>query len=206
MPATITTITDTRPGGTIARITIDNPGKLNVIDTPAMHALVSALHTVSADPVVLGNQTPITGTPTVTINTIASAYNSTGPVGTIDAGSSTTINNTNAAISGGVNQIVGAPSGLNALYSGGYGPTAGNVQVGGNQIGINTINGVGAAFAAGTAVTLSQLPGAPSPGGSGSGVGGGSCHTVSMVVAGGAAGGRGARRAASRAAARSAAV
>ncbi len=50
MPATIATITETRPAGTIARITIDNPGKLNVIDTPAMHALVSALHTASADP------------------------------------------------------------------------------------------------------------------------------------------------------------
>lgn len=50
MPATVTTTTETRPGGTIARITVDNPGKFNVIDTPAMHALVEAFRTVSADP------------------------------------------------------------------------------------------------------------------------------------------------------------
>ena len=143
-------------GGAVSNQTQQATNQLNTIGLTSLGA---------AAPVVLGNQTPITGTPTVTINTIASAYNSTGGVGSIDAGTSTTINNTNAAISGGVNQIVGAPSGLNGLYSGGYGPTAGNVQVGGNQIGINTINGVGAAFAAGTAVTLSQLPGAPSSGG-----------------------------------------
>ena len=147
-------------GGAVSNQTQQATNQLNTIGLTALGA---------AAPVVLGNQTPITGTPTVTINTIASAYNSTGGVGSIDAGTSTTINNTNAAISGGVNQIVGAPSGLNGLYSGGYGPTAGNVQVGGNQIGINTVNGVGAAFAAGTAVTLSQLPGAPTPGGGGVG-------------------------------------
>ena len=143
-------------GGAVSNQTQQATNQLNTIGLTALGA---------AAPVILGNQTPITGTSTVTINTIASAYSATGARGTVDAGTSTTINNTNAAISGGVNQIVGAPSGLNGLYSGGYGPTAGNVQAGGSQIGINTINGVGAAFAAGTAVTLSQLPGAPSSGG-----------------------------------------
>ena len=145
-------------GGAVSNQTQQATNQLNTIGLTALGA---------AAPVVLGNQTPITGTPTVTINTIASAYNATVGAASISAGTSTTINNTNAAISSGVNQIVGAPSGLNDPYTGGYGPTAGNVQVGGNQIGINTVNGVGAAFAAGTAVTLSQLPGAPSPGGSG---------------------------------------
>ena len=143
-------------GGAVSNQTQQATNQLNTIGLTSLGA---------AAPVVLGNQTPITGTPTVTINTIASAYNAVGFGASIQAGSSTTINNTNAAISSGVNQIVGAPSGLNDPYTGGYGPTAGNVQVGGNQIGINTVNGVGAAFAAGTAVTLSQLPGAPSPSG-----------------------------------------
>ena len=142
-------------GGAVSNQTQQASNQLNTIGLTSLGAAV---------PIVLGDQTPITGTPSVTINTIASAYTAVGTGGaTIDAGTSTTINNTNAAISGGVNQIVGAPSGLNALFTGGYGPTPGNVQVGGSQIGINTINGIGAAFAAGTAVTLSQLPGAPSP-------------------------------------------
>ena len=161
-------------GGAVTNQTQQASNQLNTIGLTSLGA---------AAPVVLGDQTPITVTPSVTINTIASAYNAVGGSGgAIDAGTSTTINNTNAAISSGVNQIVGAPSALNGLWSGGYGPTSGNVQVGGSQIGINTVNGVGAAFAAGTAVTLSQLPGAPSPGGSG----GGAPIGTSPIIQGGA--------------------
>ena len=48
MPATVTTTTETSHAGTIARITIDNPGKINVIDTAAMHALIAAFRDISA--------------------------------------------------------------------------------------------------------------------------------------------------------------
>ena len=50
MAATITTTIEARKGGTIARITIDNPGKINVIGTPAMEAMATALREASADP------------------------------------------------------------------------------------------------------------------------------------------------------------
>ncbi len=50
MAATITTTIEARKGGTIARITIDNPGKINVIGTPAMEAMATALRDVSANP------------------------------------------------------------------------------------------------------------------------------------------------------------
>lgn len=126
---------------------------------------INANGTVS--PVVLGNQTPVAGSPNqVQINTITSAYNgafagSTSGTASINGASSTTINNINAAISSAVNPIVGGAN--NGPWSGGYGGAASGASVTANQVGVNTINGVGAAFADGTNVALSQLPGAPTP-------------------------------------------
>ena len=118
----------------------------------------------SVSPVVLGNQTPVAGAPNqVQINTVTSAYNATwgtGPTpGTTTGFSSTTINNINAAISSAVNPIVGGLN--NRPWTGGYGSAASGASVTANQVGVNTINGVGAAFADGTNIALSQLPGAP---------------------------------------------
>ena len=50
MSAQISTTVEAREGGTVARITIDNQSKINVIDTQAMQAMVTALREVSADP------------------------------------------------------------------------------------------------------------------------------------------------------------
>jgi hypothetical protein len=117
----------------------------------------------SVSPVVLGNQTPVAGTPNmVEINTITSAYNAV-QTGTLTGTSSTTINNINAAISSAVNPIIGAAASTNGPWTGGYGGTASGAALTANQVGVNTINGVGAAFADGTNVALSQLPGAPTP-------------------------------------------
>ena len=124
--------------------------------------------TGGVSPVVLGNQSGVaTTTPTVTINEITSAYNASGlgggeGLGSVNGSTSTTINNVNAAISSGVNNIIGANPSINAAYTGGYGGTAGGAAASGNQVGVNTLNGVGAAFASGTNVSLSQIPGAPS--------------------------------------------
>jgi fibronectin-binding autotransporter adhesin len=126
---------------------------------------INANGTVS--PVVLGNQTPVAGSPNqVQINTITSAYNGAfGGAGTgtnnIQGASSTTINNINAAISSAVNPIVGGLN--NNPWIGGYGGAASGASVTANQVGVNTINGVGATFADGTNIALSQLPGAPDP-------------------------------------------
>lgn len=128
---------------------------------------INANGTVS--PVVLGNQTPVAGSPNqVQINTITSAYNgafagSTSGAASINGASSTTINNINAAISSAVNPIVGGTGTINNPWTGGYGGAASGASVTANQVGVNTINGVGAAFADGTNVALSQLPGAPTP-------------------------------------------
>jgi hypothetical protein len=127
---------------------------------------INANGTVS--PVVLGNQAPVAGSPNqVEINTITSAYNGafTGTgTGTnnVEGASSTTINNINAAISSAVNPIVGGLN--NGPWTGGYGGAASGAAVTANQVGVNTVNGVGAAFADGTNIALSQLPGAPTPG------------------------------------------
>jgi len=126
---------------------------------------INANGTVS--PVILGNQTPVAGSPNqVQINTITSAYNgafggSTSGTASINGASSTTINNINAAISSAVNPIVGGLN--NGPWTGGYGGAASGASVTANQVGVNTINGVGATFADGTNVALSQLPGAPTP-------------------------------------------
>ncbi len=127
----------------------------------------------SVSPVILGNQTPVAGSPNqVEINTITSAYNSVGTgvkVNTLSGkneltgSSSATINNINAAISSAVNPIVGAAGGVNNPWTGGYGGAASGAALTANQVGVNTINGVGAAFADGTNVALSQLPGAAGP-------------------------------------------
>jgi hypothetical protein len=127
---------------------------------------INANGTVS--PVILGNQTPVAGSPNqVQINTITSAYNgaftgSTSGTTSINGASSTTINNINAAISSAVNPIVGGLN--NGPWTGGYGGAASGASVTANQVGVNTINGVGATFADGTNIALSQLPGAPTPG------------------------------------------
>lgn len=126
---------------------------------------INANGTVS--PVVLGNQTPVAGSPNqVQINTITSAYNGAFTLATkgtnnIEGASSTTINNINAAISSAVNPIVGGLN--NGPWTGGYGGAASGASVTANQVGVNTINGVGATFADGTNIALSQLPGAPDP-------------------------------------------
>jgi hypothetical protein len=115
----------------------------------------------SVSPIVLGNQTPVVGMPNmVEINTITSAYIATGTLATVTGTSSATINNINAAISSAVNPIVGASAAVNGPWLGGYGGTASGAALTANQIGVNTINGVGAAVADGTSVALSQLPGA----------------------------------------------
>jgi hypothetical protein len=126
---------------------------------------INANGTVS--PVILGNQTPVAGSPNqVQINTITSAYNGAFTLATkgtnnIEGASSTTINNINAAISSAVNPIVGGLN--NGPWTGGYGGAASGASVTANQVGVNTINGVGATFADGTNIALSQLPGAPDP-------------------------------------------
>ena len=124
---------------------------------------INANGTVS--PVILGNQTPVSGTPNmVQINTITSAYNAIGiSPAQLTGSSSATINNINAAISSAVNPIIGAAGGVNNPWNGGFGGAAGGAAVTANQVGVNTINGVGAAFADGTNIALSQLPGAASP-------------------------------------------
>ncbi len=50
MSARINTTIEEREQGRVARITIDNPGKINVIGTDAMRAIIAALTEVSADP------------------------------------------------------------------------------------------------------------------------------------------------------------
>lgn len=119
----------------------------------------------SVSPVILGNQTPVAGTPNmVEINTITSAYNAVGAGSSkLSGSSSSTINNINAAISSAVNPIIGAAAGVNNPWTGGYGGAASGAALTANQVGVNTINGVGAAFADGTNVALSQLPGAAQP-------------------------------------------
>lgn len=134
--------------------------------TAAGQIAVNRLNTIGVtttggiDPVLLGGAAQVGGGPAmVTINAITSAYPAVGGGGV--AASSTTIANTNAAISGGVDQIVGAPAGSNPLYYGGYGGTAGNVSAGSSQSGLNAVNGVGVTLAEGTSLTLSQLAAAP---------------------------------------------
>jgi len=83
-------------------------------------------------PVVLGNQAGVAGGNSVQINEITSAYNATrlnaAGAGSINGSTSATISNTNAAISTGVNQIVGAASGVNSPNLGGYvGATGGHL-------------------------------------------------------------------------------
>jgi hypothetical protein len=143
------------------------PGAVSTQSQAAYNQLntigINANGTVS--PVVLGNQTPVAGTPNmVEINTITSAYNGVGAgSATLNGSSSSTINNINAAISSAVNPIIGAAAGVNNPWTGGYGGAASGAAVTANQVGVNSINGVGAAFADGTNVALSQLPGAPQP-------------------------------------------
>jgi len=143
------------------------PGAVSTQSQAAYNQLntigINANGTVS--PVVLGNQTPVAGTPNmVEINTITSAFSSNGSGGaTLTGTSSSTINNINAAISSAVNPIIGAAAGVNNPWTGGYGGAASGAAVTANQVGVNSINGVGAAFADGTNVALSQLPGAPQP-------------------------------------------
>lgn len=143
------------------------PGAVSTQSQAAYNQLntigINANGTVS--PVVLGNQTPVAGTPNmVEINTITSAFSSNGSGGaTLTGTSSSTINNINAAISSAVNPIIGAAAGVNNPWTGGYGGAASGSAVTANQVGVNSINGVGAAFADGTNVALSQLPGAPNP-------------------------------------------
>ena len=50
MGATVTTAMERHEAGVVARITVDNPGKLNVIGSEAMGALTAAFGAVSADP------------------------------------------------------------------------------------------------------------------------------------------------------------
>ena len=143
------------------------PGAVSTQSQAAYNQLntigINANGTVS--PVVLGNQTPVAGTPNmVEINTITSAFSSIGVgAATLTGTSSSTINNINAAISSAVNPIIGAAAGVNNPWTGGYGGAASGAAVTANQVGVNSINGVGAAFADGTNVALSQLPGAPQP-------------------------------------------
>lgn len=143
------------------------PGAVSTQSQAAYNQLntigINANGTVS--PVVLGNQTPVAGTPNmVEINTITSAFSSNGSGGaTLTGTSSNTINNINAAISSAVNPIIGAAAGVNNPWTGGYGGAASGSAVTANQVGVNTTNGVGAAFADGTNVALSQMPGAPNP-------------------------------------------
>lgn len=144
-------------GGAVS--TIPAQQATNQLNTLGMTALGGV------SPVVLGNQAGVAGGNSVQINEITSAYNATGlnaeGAGSINGSTSATISNTNAAISTGVNQIVGAASGANSPYLGGYGGATGGATVNGGQTGVNTLNGVGAAFADSTSVALSQLPGAP---------------------------------------------
>ena len=41
---------ETRPGGKVARVTIDNVAKLNALSSPVMEAFVAALEKCGADP------------------------------------------------------------------------------------------------------------------------------------------------------------
>ena len=136
------------------------PGAVTALQQSAVNRLntlgVGADGAIAA--VTFGTQGAPTGTaPAVEINTITSAYRGGG----VDGATSATIGNLNAAVSGAVNPIIGAGGSLNQPWTGGYGAAGGSVLASGAQTGINVLNAVAARMADGSAVALSQLPGAP---------------------------------------------
>lgn len=108
---------------------------------------VGVLPDASAAPVVLGGAPSTPDAPgAVSINTITSAVPLIAGAGSKEGYTSLTVANTNVASNlGPLDKAI-----LDASAPGG-------TLVGGNQSGANTANAVGAAFAAGTGVTLSQI-------------------------------------------------
>lgn len=128
----------------------------------------------------LGAASPVQlGGTTVSINEVASA--------TATGMTSTTISNTNAAVTSGVNQIIGASSLANAPWTGGYGGTNASASASGNQIGVNTINAAAATLASGSMLALSQLPGVTAAGGIAQG-GGFNASVINTLLASSTAG------------------
>jgi hypothetical protein len=134
-------------------------GAANILDQRAYNQLnamgVTAPGVVT--PVVLGTVAGFPGgnPTTVEINMLTSAASLGAGVNTLSGTTSLTSTNTNTANVVRPNVIPSAGVGVPSLL---VGYSAGPASVGGSQVGINSANALGAAFAPGTTVSLNQMP------------------------------------------------
>ncbi len=134
-------------------------GAANILDQRAYNQLnamgVTAPGVVT--PVVLGTVAGFPGgnPTTVEINMLTSAASLANGTGTLLGTTSLTSTNNNTANVVRPNNIPSAGVGVPSLL---IGYSAGPASVGGSQVGINSANALGAAFAPGTTVSLNQMP------------------------------------------------
>ncbi|WP_439549772.1 beta strand repeat-containing protein [Falsiroseomonas sp.] len=134
-------------------------GAANILDQRAYNQLnamgVTAPGVVT--PVVLGTVAGFPGgnPTTVEINMLTSAASLGSGGSTLSGTTSLTSTNTNTANVVRPNVIPSAGVGVPSLL---VGYSAGPASVGGSQVGINSANALGAAFAPGTTVSLNQMP------------------------------------------------
>jgi hypothetical protein len=134
-------------------------GAANILDQRAYNQLnamgVTAPGVVT--PVVLGTVAGFPGgnPTTVEINMLTSAAGLGTGASTLSGATSLTSLNTNTANVARPNVVPSAGVGVPSLL---LGYSAGPASVGGSQVGINSANALGAAFAPGTTVSLNQMP------------------------------------------------